>query len=114
MVHIDGIDDKMIANNLEPFHLTHPGEIIKDELEYRGISQRKLAMQIGVPASQMNEVLNAKRALSTEMALLIGQALDIDATTLLALQMKYNILSAKRNHSFLKRLKEITRIAATF
>jgi addiction module HigA family antidote len=114
MVHIDGIDDKMIANNLEPFHLTHPGEIIKDELEYRGISQRKLAMQIGVPASQMNEVLNAKRALSTEMALLIGQALDIDATPLLALQMKYNILSAKRNKSFLKRLKEITRIAATF
>lgn len=34
--------------DLEPFIPTHPGEIIKDEIEYRGISQRALAMQIGV------------------------------------------------------------------
>lgn len=71
-----------------------------------------LASEIGVPASQLNEVLNAKRPLSAEMALLIGQALDLDAAPLLALQMKYNLLSAKRNKSFLKRLKEIPRIAA--
>ena len=43
MVHVDGIDDRMIANNLEPHYLTHPGEVIKDELEARGISQRQLA-----------------------------------------------------------------------
>ena len=35
----------MIANNLKPFQPTHPGEVLKDELEYRGISQRGLAMQ---------------------------------------------------------------------
>ena len=58
----------MIANNLEPFYLTHLGELIKDELEYRGISQRRLAKEIGVLASQLNEVLNAKRALSAEIS----------------------------------------------
>lgn len=41
------MDNKMIANNLEPAYLTHPGEVIKDEIEYRGISQRKLAEEIG-------------------------------------------------------------------
>lgn len=102
----------MIANNLEPSYLTHPGEVIKDELEYRGISQRRLADEIGVPVSQLNEVLNAKRPLSAEMALMIGQALDIDAAPLLSLQMKYNLLSAKRNKSFIERLKEIRKIAA--
>lgn len=112
MVHIEGTENNMIANNIEPFYLTHPGEIIKDELEFRGISQRKLAKDIGVPASQLNEVLNAKRALSAEMALLIGQALNLDAAPLLSLQMKYNLLSAKRNKSFIERLKEIPRIAA--
>ena len=61
MVHVEGIDDKMVANNLEPFYLTHPGEVIKDELEYRGISQRRLASEIGVPVSQLNEVLNHPR-----------------------------------------------------
>ena len=114
MIHIEGVRDDMIANNLEPFYLTHPGEIIKDEIEYRGISQRRLAAEIGVPVSQLNEVLNAKRALSAELALLIEQALDIDATTLLGLQMEYNIRSAKRNKSFLKRLKDIPKIAAVF
>ena len=110
MVHIEGVNDQMVANNLEPFYLTHPGEIIKDELEYRGISQRRLAKDIGVPASQLNEMLNAKRPLNAEMALLIGQALDLDAAPLLSLQTKYNLLSAKRNKSFVKRLKEIPRI----
>lgn len=114
MKHIEGIDDNMIANNLEPFYPTHPGEVIKDELEYRGISQRRLAKEIGVPASQLNEVLNAKRPLSAELALLIGKALDLDAAPLLSLQMKYNLLSAKRNKSFLERLKDIPKIAAIF
>ncbi len=114
MTHLDGIDDHMIANNLEPYYLTHPGEIIKDEIEYRGISQRRLAAEIGVPASQLNEVLNAKRPLSAEMALLIGKALDLNPEPLLSLQMKYNLLSAKRNKPFFERLKKIPKIAAAF
>ena len=38
----------MIANKLGPFYLTHPGKVIKDELEYHGISKRRLAKEIGV------------------------------------------------------------------
>lgn len=29
----------MEANKMEPFEPTHPGEVIKDEIEYRGISK---------------------------------------------------------------------------
>lgn len=112
MAQVEETDNKMVANNLEPHYLTHPGEVIKDELEFRGISQRRLASEIGVPVSQLNEVLNAKRPLNAEMALLIEQALGIDAEPLLSLQVKYNILSAKRNKSFFDRLKKIPRIAA--
>lgn len=36
------------------------------------------------------------------------------ATPLLTLQMKYNLLSAKRNKSFSERLKDIRKIAAVF
>lgn len=35
---------QVIKDN-KPFIQTHPEEIIKDEIEYRGISQRALAMQ---------------------------------------------------------------------
>ena len=62
------------ANKMEPFEPTHPGEVIKDEIEYRGISQRALAAQIGVSYTQLNEVLNGKRTLNTELALLISAA----------------------------------------
>ena len=95
------MDNKMIANNLEPAYLTHPGEVVKDEIEYRGISQRKLAEEIGVAYSQLNEVLNGKRPLNTELALLLEAALDIPASPLLAMQTRYNLLAAKRNQSFL-------------
>lgn len=114
MVHLEGTNERMIANNLEPFFLTHPGEVIKDELEARGISQRQLAESIGVSSSQLNEILNAKRALTAEMALLIGKAIDVDPAPLLALQSQYNLLSAKRDKSILDRLKNIHKIAAVF
>ena len=105
-------DNRRSANSATPFIAVHPGSIIKDELEFRGISQRRLASEIGVPVSQLNEVLNAKRPLNAEMALLIEQALGIDAEPLLALQTKYNILSAKRDKTFFERLNKIPRIAA--
>ncbi len=99
---------------MEPFQPTHPGEVIKDEIEYRGISQRALAAQIGVSYTQLNEVLNGKRTLNTEMALLISAALDIDAEPLLAMQMRYDVITARRNQSFVNRLKSIRKIAAAF
>ena len=60
MSKIDNIDPKMIANNITPFEPTHPGEILKDEIEYRGISQKKLAKEMGVSYTVLNEILNAK------------------------------------------------------
>lgn len=34
---MEAVQQNMIANNLTPVYATHPGEIIKDELEFRGI-----------------------------------------------------------------------------
>ena len=33
MITLQGIDPKMIANNLTPSNPIHPGELIKDEIE---------------------------------------------------------------------------------
>ena len=114
MIHIDGIDDNMIANNLTPFEATHPGEIIKDELADRGISQRKLAETTGIAYSVLNEVLNGKRALTTDYALLIGKALDVDAEFLIRMQADFDMQTAKKNPKLLSRLNNIRKIAAMF
>lgn len=104
----------MIANNLKPFQPIHPGEVLKDELDYRGISQRGLAKDIGISYSAFNEVLNGKRSLNPELAMMMEAALGVDAAPLLAMQNKYDMLMAERNETFMEKLKQIKRVAAVF
>ena len=111
---LKGVDPQMIANNLKPYEPTHPGEVLKDEIQYRGISQRGLAKEIGISYSAFNEVLNDKRALKTELALMMEAALGVDAAPLLAMQNEYDMLMAERNETFMEKLKQIRRIAAIF
>ena len=73
MIHIEGIKDEMIANNLNPYAPTYPGEVVKDEIEYRGITQRQLSEVTGIAYSVVNEVLNGKRPMTVEYALLISE-----------------------------------------
>ncbi len=102
----------MIANNLTPSQPIHPGEMIKDEIEYRGISQKDLAAEIGIPASVLNAVLNGKRAVTTEYALLLEAALGIEADIWLKLQADYNKEIAKANPSLIERINRIRKMAA--
>ena len=111
---LEGVNPHMIANNLKSYQPTHPGEVLKDELEYRGISQRGLAKEIGVSYSALNEMLNGKRSLNPELAMMMEAALGVDAAPLLAMQNEYDILMAERDESFMKKLKQIRRIAAIF
>ena len=87
---------------------------MKDELEFRGISQRGFAKQLGISYSAFNEVLNAKRALNPELAMMMEAALGVDAAPLLAMQNEYDMLMAERNETFMEKLKKIRRIAAIF
>jgi addiction module HigA family antidote len=112
MITIPGIANNMIANNLEPAYPTHPGEVLKDEIEYRGISQKKLAAEMDVPYTLLNEVLNGKRPVNTELALHIEAALDLPAEPLLKMQVRYNMLVTKRNTQFIEKLNKVRKIAA--
>ncbi|MCM1312278.1 MAG: HigA family addiction module antitoxin [Bacteroides sp.] len=112
MITLPNTDPMMIANNLTPFEPTHPGTLIRDELEERKMSQAKLAQQIGVSPSLLNEVINGKRTVNTELALLLEAALGIAAHIWLDLQTEYNMQVAKSDTSFMSRLANIRKIAA--
>ena len=114
MITLKGKDPKMIANNLKPFKPTHPGEVLKDELEFRGISQRGLAKKMDISYSALNEVLNGKRALNPELAMMMEAALGVDAAPLLAMQNEYDMQMAERNETFMEKLKHLRRIATIF
>lgn len=100
------------ANNMTSSLLIHPGEMIKEEIEARGITQKELAEKMGVSYTVFNEILNGKRPVTTECALLLEAALGIDAGIWLRLQADYNMQKAKADKSFMNRLEHIRRYAA--
>lgn len=91
---------------------THPGEVLKDEIEARGISQRQLADSVGLTYSVVNEILNGHRALTAKTALMFEAALDVPADTLMYLQMKYNMQTTRNDRSVADILKNIRKVAA--
>lgn len=112
MITTPDIKEKGIANKMMSSMLIHPGEIIKDEIIARGITQRELAEQMGVSYTVFNEILNAKRPVTTEYALLLEAALGTDAKIWLGLQADYNMQKMKGDNSFMKRLEKIRKVAA--
>lgn len=106
------IDPKKVANNYSSSNLIHPGEMIRDELEYRGITQKALAEEIGMSTSVVNEILNGKRAVNIEFAMLLEAALGIEADLWIRLQSDYNKQLVKRDEKFMNRLRNIRNIAS--
>ncbi len=90
---------------------THSGEVLKDEIEARGITQRQLADSIGLTYSVVNEILNGRRSLTAKTALMFEAALDIPADALMYLQMKYNMQTTRKDKSLAEVLKGIRKIA---
>src|SRR5690554_5279733 len=113
MLTLENIKSNMIANNLTSFAPTHPGEILKEEIEFRGLSQRGLAKMIGASHMVFNEIRNEKPPLTVEIAVLVEAAVGVDAEPLIGMQTRYNIQVAKSNETFSERLKNPRRVCAT-
>lgn len=103
---------KTFANNILPYSPTHPGELLKEEIEFRKLSQRKLASQMGVSYTVLNEILNSKRSVNVEFALLIEAALGIEADMLINMMSRYNLQTARKDKTFMEKLNEVRKISA--
>ncbi|MCI9043218.1 MAG: HigA family addiction module antidote protein [Muribaculaceae bacterium] len=102
----------MIANNLTPYEPTHPGEILREEIECRGITQTHLAKELGMKVSLLNELVNGKRDFTIEYAMMLEAALGIDSDFWINLQTDYSKAKARRDSTFMARLANIRRVAA--
>ena len=91
--------NEKIANNMTSSMLIHPGEMIKDEIVARGLTQKDLAQQMGVSYTVFKEILNGKRPVTTEYALLLEAALGTDASIWLGLQAEYNMQKMKQDNA---------------
>ena len=85
----------MNKENITPFVATHPGEMIKDELRERKLTQKQLALETGIKPSVLSETINGKRPVSKNVALALEQALGIPADIWMNLQTQYDLDSVR-------------------
>lgn len=92
---------------------THPGEVLKEELESRRISQKRFSQILGLPYTMLNEILNSKRPVTSDVALMVEAALGINPELLINMQTRYNMALAREKESLADRLKEIRKMCAS-
>ena len=72
-----------------------PGEILEEELEARGMTQKELAARLGRPPQAINEIIRAKKSITPETAIGLGRVLGIDAQFWTNLEATYRMTLAR-------------------
>ncbi len=72
-----------------------PGEILEEELEARGMSQKELAARMRRPPQVINEIIKAKKSITPATAIGLEKALGIDAHFWSNLESNYRLALAR-------------------
>lgn len=80
-----------------------PGEFLKEELEARGWSQIELAEIMGRPSRVVSEVIAAKRAITPETAVALGEALGTGAEFWMNLESQYQLSKVRTEPNVISR-----------
>lgn len=73
----------------------HPGELLAEEIEERGLTQKALAEAMGRPAQVVNEIIRGRKAITAETAIQLEHALGPSARFWLNLQSMYDLTRAR-------------------
>ena len=72
-----------------------PGEVLEEELEARGMTQKELAARLGRPAQAINEIIKAKKSITPDTAIGLEKVLGIDAKFWTNLEADYRMVLAR-------------------
>ena len=74
----------------------HPGEVLQEEfLAPMGISQNRIARDIGVPPRRINEIVHGKRAITADTALRLARFFGTSEGFWMGLQTDYDLEEAR-------------------
>jgi addiction module HigA family antidote len=73
----------------------HPGEVLRDELEARGLSAHALALSLRLPASRISQIVRGRRAITPETALRLARYFGSSPAIWLRLQVAYDLSRAE-------------------
>ena len=74
-----------------PRKRTHPGRVLKAELEARDMSANQLALALRVPSNRITGILRGERAVTAETAVRLGRYLGTGPEFWMNLQSAYDI-----------------------
>ena len=76
----------------EKLHPVHPGEVLLEEfLKPMGLSQNRLALEIGVHPRRINEIVLEKRRITADTALRLARFFGTSSRFWLGLQADYDL-----------------------
>ncbi len=81
---------------MRDFSPIHPGKILQEEfLQPMGISQYRLAQDIGVPAMRINKIVRGERGISADTALRLARYFGMSVEFWTGIQTHYEVEKAK-------------------
>ena len=86
----------MAGRKIIPDVAIHPGELLAEELEVRGMTQRELALAMGRPPQLVSEIVRGRRGISAETALQLEAALGTAAHIWVGLDADYRLALAQQ------------------
>jgi antitoxin HigA-1 len=81
---------------------SHPGSLIKSDLDELGLSVVEAARALGISRQQLHSVIAGRAGVTPEMALRLEKALGSTADTWLRMQMNYDLAQIRTKASTLK------------
>jgi addiction module HigA family antidote len=81
-----------MAKRLGP---THPGEALRADIAKSGLSEYRVALDLGVPLSNVKQILSGQRGISATVALRLGRYFGPDAEFWFVMQAKYELDSTR-------------------
>jgi addiction module HigA family antidote len=89
-----------------------PGEVLEEDfLKPFGLSQYRIALDIGVPPRRINEIVKGQRAITADTALRLGRYFKMSAQFWLNLQSHYDLEVEQGRLG--KRLEKEVKVLAT-
>ena len=90
----------------------HPGEVLlEDFLIPMGISQYRLAKECGLTPRHVNEMVKAIRSITAPTALALGKFFDVDPQWWMNMQARYDLDTAQRSATVVKKIAGIRQFA---
>lgn len=87
------------ANEITPTHIFHPGIVLEEEITYRKLTKKKVALKMGISPTMLSEIISGKRNITPLTAIKLEKSLGINALFFLSMQMRYDYYILKKQLS---------------